>query len=45
MSQLTKFLDTGRGEGLRMDEKTLKKIKKHKKFAILEVIIRTTRFI
>lgn len=41
MSQLTKFLGTGRGEGLRMDEKTREKMKKHKKFATLENVIRT----
>lgn len=40
MSQLTKFLDTGRGEGLKMDEKTRERMKKHKKFVTLENIIR-----
>jgi hypothetical protein len=40
ISQLAKFLETGRGEGLRMDTKTREKLKKYKFFASLEKTIR-----
>jgi hypothetical protein len=33
MLHLGKFLDTGRGEGLKMDERTREKLKKHKFFS------------
>jgi len=33
MLHLGKFLDTGRGEGLKMDERTREKLKKQKLFS------------
>lgn len=44
-SQLAKFLETGRGEGLRMDDKLKEKLTRHRLFAGLEKVISKSKFI